>query len=176
VGSSGTGGSRVVTNEIDTNVHFTDTVATGMVFSGTSTASPAASDTIQIQPLGTGIPWTTAINIKDAAATTGINLGATATSGMNVNSLPIQFAVFDGSSTKAFRKIFGTGTGIETNSPLGIGTSPDSSATFEVHGASDLNALFLTNSGNFYIAIANDANNALEPLEINASAIQIDPT
>jgi hypothetical protein len=78
----------------------------GLKIIGGSTVKPThGASGIRIFPMGTGLPWDTAYVVEDAAATTGMFIGAASAAAANVASMPLYWRGYDGSSASTLAHI-----------------------------------------------------------------------
>lgn len=96
----GTRTGMYLVNELDFNVMNPGTEVIGLSLGGNSLAQPTSANAFVVNPLGTGIEWTTAFNSQDGAAGNGMSLGALATSGTDIASQKLLMSYFDSGSTK----------------------------------------------------------------------------
>jgi hypothetical protein len=103
-GHSGTG--RILANELDFNVCGTATQVMGLSLGGNSLAQPTTANGFLVNSLGSNIKWTTGFWSMDGCATNAFVAGATAASGTDVDSQPMQWHYFDGSSNKKIVQMY----------------------------------------------------------------------
>lgn len=110
-------------NELDFNVMCPGTTVIGMSLGGNSLSTPTDGTGFVVNPLGTGIKWTTAFFSQDGAANNGLAIGAASTSGSNIDSQFVLLNYFTAGSVKQNVRIRVTGGGyLEFNgsiAPLG---------------------------------------------------------
>lgn len=126
--TAGTATDRIlIGGEFDFNVMNPATQVIGVSVGGNSLAQSNNAIAFIVNSLGTGYKWTTGFYSMDGAASIGLALGPTATSGTNVDSQTLLMQYFNGASAKKTLTMYA-----ETNA-LVIGND-DTDFTLELSG------------------------------------------
>ena len=162
LGAPGSGTGRILVNEFDFNVMHASTQIIGLSIGGNSVAQPTTANGFIVNPLGTGIKWTTGLLLIDGAATNGVAIGAKSSSGNNIDSQNIVLSWFNSGGTKKSANIYMTGateylliSPVSTWAGVAIQGGDlliDANKAIKMNG---LNALFNDASGN--VALGNSS-------------------
>jgi hypothetical protein len=94
-------GTHLTGEEVDVSTLNAADVAIGVQISGAATVTPVSAVAVVVTPLGSfanpPIPWGAGFFTQPGATTIGVELGPLAAAGVNVNSQPMYYNVFDAS-------------------------------------------------------------------------------